>query len=40
VCLIFPLGLVLAVAPNHRSVADLLLRTAVIYAWNPRSRAV
>ncbi len=35
VCLLFPLGLLWAAGPRRRSVADLLLRTSVVYDWNP-----
>lgn len=37
-CLAFPIGLVLAAGPGHRSLADLILRTSVVYDWDPRSR--
>ncbi|TNC29261.1 RDD family protein [Amycolatopsis alkalitolerans] len=37
-CLVFPIGLVLAAGPARRSLADLVLRTSVVYDWSPRSR--
>ncbi len=36
-CALFPIGLLwCAVSRTQRSVQDLLLRTTVIYDWNPR----
>jgi uncharacterized RDD family membrane protein YckC len=36
-CAVFPIGLLwCAVSAGQRSLQDLLLRTAVIYDWNPR----
>ena len=36
-CVLFPLGLLLcAGGSKHRSLQDLVLRTAVIYDWRPR----
>ena len=32
-CLVFPIGLALAAGPARRSLADLLLRTSVVYDW-------
>jgi uncharacterized RDD family membrane protein YckC len=38
VCAFFPIGLLwCAVSRTSRSVADLLLRTSVIYDWDPRA---
>ncbi|GAB2984324.1 RDD family protein [Amycolatopsis acidiphila] len=34
-CLVFPIGLAVAAGPGRRSVADLLLRTSVVYDWFP-----
>jgi uncharacterized RDD family membrane protein YckC len=37
-CVVFPIGLLwCAVSRTQRSVQDLVLRTAVIYDWNPRA---
>lgn len=34
-CLVFPIGLAVAAFPARRSLADLLLRTSVVYDWAP-----
>ena len=34
-CVVFPIGIALAVTPKRRSLADLLLRTSVVYDWIP-----
>lgn len=34
-CLVLPIGLALAAGPAHRSLADTLLRTSVVYDWIP-----
>jgi uncharacterized RDD family membrane protein YckC len=40
ICAVFPLGLFwCAVSRQNRSVADLLLRTSVVYDWGHRTRA-
>jgi len=37
VCVLFPIGLLWsAVDPRNRSIQDVLLRTSVIYDWQPR----
>lgn len=39
-CVFFPAGLLwVLVGARRRSVADLLVRTAVLYDWNPHARA-
>ena len=41
VCVVFPLGLLwAAVSRDNRSVADLLLRTSVVYDWQAASATV
>ena len=38
-CTAFPIGLLwVAVSPENRSVQDLLLRTSVLYDWQPTAR--
>lgn len=35
-CVVFPIGILwVAVSPSNRSVADVILRTSVIYDWGP-----
>ncbi|HEX6247117.1 MAG TPA: RDD family protein [Nocardioidaceae bacterium] len=40
-CVGFPIGLVwVALSPENRSLADLLLRSSVVYDWQPRATSV